>query len=50
MNSTIFGTLLAAATAKVEVPIDGSTGVWLKLGSNTISSGMSVTYTSTSQK
>lgn len=35
--------LLPAATARVETPIDGSTGVWLKAGATVISSGMKMT-------
>ena len=39
----MFTAMLAAATAKVEVPIDGSTGVWVKSGTTVISSGMKMT-------
>ena len=39
MADYFFNALLAAAT-NVEVPIDGQTGVWLKSGGVTISSGM----------
>ena len=39
----MFTAILAAATAKVEIPIDGSTGVWLKSGTTVISSGMKMT-------
>lgn len=35
--------LLAAATANVEVPIDGRTGVWIKSGTTVVSSGMKMT-------
>lgn len=34
---------LLAAAARVEVPVDGSTGVWLKEGATVISSGMRMT-------
>lgn len=40
--NTMFAQMLAAA-AKVEVPVDGSTGVWLKQGAAVISSGMKMT-------
>ena len=43
MNSTMFSTLLAAATVTVETPIDGSTGVWIKQGATVISSAMKMT-------
>ena len=46
MNVTMFNTLLAVTT-KVKTPIDGSIGVWLKYGSSVISSGMTITYTTT---
>ena len=39
MNN-MFMAMLAAATARVEVPVDGSTGVWIKEGATVISSGM----------
>ena len=41
--NTMFTTLLAAAGARVEIPVDGSTGVWLKQGATVISSGMRMT-------
>ena len=42
MNCTMFNTLLAAATARVEAPVDGATGVWIKSGTTVIGSGMSM--------
>ena len=39
MNN-MFTAMLAAAAARVEIPIDGSTGVWIKAGATVISSGM----------
>ena len=42
MNN-MFTAMLAAATAKVEVPVDGLTGVWIKSGATVISSGMKMT-------
>ena len=42
MIGTMFNTLLAAA-AKVEIPIDGQTGVWIKSGTTIISSAMTMT-------
>jgi len=42
MNN-MFTAMLAAATAKVEVPVDGSTGVWIKQGAVVLSSGMKMT-------
>ena len=41
--NTMFTTLLAAAGARVEIPVDGSTGVWFKQGATVISSGMRMT-------
>ena len=41
--NTMFTTLLAAATAKIEIPVDGATGVWIKSGTTVISSGMKMT-------
>ena len=45
MTGTMFNTLLAAAAARVEVPVDGQTGVWLKYGTTAVSSGMRMIYT-----
>ena len=42
MNN-MFTAMLAAATVRVEVPVDGSTGVWVKSGAVVLSSGMKMT-------
>lgn len=41
--SGFFFAAAAKATVTVEVPIDGQTGVWIKAGGATVSSGMSMT-------
>lgn len=37
-----FNALLAAAAVTQEVPIDGQTGVWVKLGTTVVASGMTI--------